>query len=62
MTVDLSDSQLMDMLHDVDEDDDVDVTSWEAEFIDSIFKQYDKYGRLTEKQRAKVLEIVEEYE
>jgi hypothetical protein len=41
---------------------DVDVTSWEAEFIDSVLRQLEAKTPLTPKQLAVVQRMVETYE
>ena len=54
-----SDEELIDLLVELDENDDISVTSWEASFIDNIFKNQ---NALTEKQRDKIEELLDKYE
>ena len=58
-----SDEELIEELIEVDSDPDVDVTAWEADFIEDMIRIY--YSRdhlnLTDNQRSKLIQIVEEY-
>jgi len=55
-----SDADIRDALEELDQEDDIDVSPWEAEFIDSVcFKN--GHLPLTEAQRAKAVEILEQY-
>lgn len=56
----LNDTEIREQLKAIDEDDDVDVTSWEADFIDSIVYQYK--GWLTAPQRTTAIKIIEKYQ
>ncbi len=55
-----SDQQLRDLLREIDESDDVDVSAWEAGFIDSVVYKYN--GPLSDKQRDSAESIIEKYE
>ena len=47
-------------LKEIDENDEIDVTSWEAGFIESVL--YGSYkGPLSEKQRSTILSMCEQY-
>ncbi len=56
----LSDEEIRDELIDIDRDEDVEVTSWEANFFESILYKYD--GPLSPRQREAALRIMERYE
>lgn len=53
-----SSKDIVDALREIDENEDISVSSWEANFLDSVFK-WD--GELTDKQRAKSIEIITKY-
>jgi hypothetical protein len=55
----MSDEDIRDDLKCIDEDEDITVGSWEADFIESVLYRYK--GRLSEKQRQKAKEIIEKY-
>ena len=52
---------LIEFLEELDKDEEVDVTMWEAEFTNSTLKQWHKQQTLTPYQRDKVIEILEKY-
>jgi len=52
------DRDIVDALRELDESEDIDVSSWEANFLDSVFK-WD--GELTDRQREKSIEIIKKY-
>ena len=54
-----SDDEIREMLTELDESEDVDVSQWEAEFLESVLFRYT--GPLTQQQRSKAIEILEEY-
>lgn len=56
----MNDEQIRNTLRDIDENEDIDVSSWEAEFIEGIV--YDYEGPLSEAQRIKAKQIIEKYE
>lgn len=55
----MSDEEIREGLKEIDENEDIDVDSWEAEFIENVVYKYQ--GPLSEKQRAKAEEIIERY-
>lgn len=56
----LTDDELKEQLTEIDNDDDIDVTPWEADFIDNVlFKQT---FPLTARQREIIEQIIERYE
>lgn len=55
----MNDEQLRAALRKIDEDDSVDVTSWEANFIESVVYRYN--GPLSPKQRDVAEKIIEKY-
>jgi hypothetical protein len=55
----VNDDEILDALRELDEDEDVTVTSWEAEFIESVV--FKGNGRLTQRQGEKALEILSRY-
>lgn len=55
----MDDNELREELRDIDESEDVDVSEWEAEFIESVVYNYQ--GPLSDKQREKAEEIIERY-
>ena len=58
----ITDDQLRDALNDIDNDDDINVSSWEANFIDSLlYKNREKYWKLTPKQRGICFRMVDNY-
>jgi hypothetical protein len=60
---DLSDVELVEKLEEVDNDSSISVTSWEAEFIQSMFDIFSESGKrkLTERQRAVIITILGKY-
>lgn len=54
-----TDAELIEQLTEIDNDDDIDVTKWEADFIDTVV--YKQKTPLTEKQRQIAERIIEEY-
>jgi len=56
----MSDAEIRERLQDIDEDDDIDVSSWEAGFIESVVYRYK--GPLSDAQREKARQIIEKYE
>lgn len=59
----LSNKEIYDTLKEIDEDSELTVSRWEADFFDSIFKQLDNtnHTHLTPKQRDTCLDIIEKY-
>jgi hypothetical protein len=55
-----SDTDIRDALEELAQEDDTDVTAWEAEFIDSVCFQ-NGHLPLTDEQRAKAVEILDPY-
>lgn len=55
----LSDAELRKCLKQIDEDDAIDVTSWEADFIEHVVYKYG--GALSDKQRASASKIIDRY-
>lgn len=54
----MTDQELREALHEIDESDDINVTSWEAEFIESVaFQSFN----LSLKQRATIEKMIERY-
>ncbi len=58
MATDLSDSEIIDRLTDLDRDDDIEVTSWEADFLESVL--YRQKG-ISPRQREVALEMLDKY-
>lgn len=56
----MTDDEIIAGLKSIDEDDDVEVTDWEADFLDSV-KKMPKPRRLSEKQRAVAIRMIEKY-
>lgn len=56
----LDDSDIRELLQELDNDDDVNVSPWEAEFIENLV--YDYGGLLSMKQRESALKILEKYD
>lgn len=56
----MTDDEIIAGLKSIDEDEDVDVTDWEADFLDRI-KKMPKPRRLTEKQRDAAIRMIEKY-
>lgn len=54
-----SDNDLRDMLKELDKDEDIEVSSWEASFIEDI--AYKTLGDLTDRQREKIIQILAKY-
>lgn len=55
-----TDEDIRDLLKQIDEDSDIDVSSWEAGFIESIVYKYD--GPLSDAQRKKALEVIDRHD
>lgn len=55
----MNDREIREALREVDEDPDVDVGSWAADFIENVLYKY--HGALSQKQREKALEIIEKH-
>lgn len=53
------DEEIRAKLREIDEDDDIDVSAWEAEFLESILHKH--RGTLSEKQRLSARKIIEKY-
>jgi hypothetical protein len=63
---DWSDMELCEELADIDQDDDVSVSDWEASFIESVALPRSRFPRgdhvpLTPRQREKAVQIIEKY-
>jgi hypothetical protein len=58
---DSDDDEIIERLKEIDEGD-ADISSWEADFLESIVYEKPEERPLTEGQREKALEIIEEYE
>lgn len=56
----MTDDEIIVGLKEIDESEDIEVSPWECEFLDSI-KKMPKPRRLTEKQKAKAEEMIERY-
>jgi hypothetical protein len=57
-----TDQQLVDRLKDVDEDEEVNATTWEANFLNDVaYKRDIEKNPLTPKQRKSAIEIIERY-
>jgi len=54
-----SDQELKDELADVDKNEEVKLSRWEQDFVENIC--HDTLSPLTEKQRNKIIEIIEEH-
>lgn len=55
----MSDEELRDELKALDQNEDIDMDSWEAGFIENVVYKYK--GPLSEPQRAKAEQIIEKY-
>ena len=55
----MDDNVLRERLIEVDNDEDLNISQWEAEFIESVCFQYD--GKLSDKQRTMAKRIAERY-
>jgi hypothetical protein len=55
----LTDSQIREKLEEIDEDDDLTVTAYEADFLNNIMYSYQ--GPLSEKQREVALRMIAQY-
>lgn len=55
----MTDEELREELKAIDKNEDIDVDSWEAGFIENVVYKYK--GPLTEAQRTKAEQIVEKY-
>lgn len=49
------------MLDDLDRPDEFELTMWEADFLDNMFRLNDKGGTLTDKQAQIIRELVDKY-
>lgn len=56
----MNDEELREELRDIDENEDIDVTPWEAEFIENVVYVFP--GDLSEKQRDIAERIIQDYE
>lgn len=56
----MDDEAIRNSLRDIDEDEDINVSSWEAGFLDSVLYKYE--GPLSEAQRKIANQIIEKYE
>ena len=56
----LTDPEIRELLLAIDESDDIDVTTWEAHFIETV--AYKWQGSWTPKVRQMVMQIVEKYQ
>ena len=54
-----SDDKLREQLREIDENEDLEVTSFEASFLESVLFKYS--GPLSEKQRAVARDMIERY-
>lgn len=59
MSDESTDSELIESLREIDNDDDIDVSRWEADFIDTVV--YKQKTPLSSKQREIARRIIEEY-
>lgn len=55
-----TDDEIVDALREIDESDDIEVSGWEGEFLDTI-KKMPKPRRLTPKQRQAAVAMIERY-
>lgn len=55
----LSDDRIRELLEELDHDDDTDVTSWEAHFLESVVYEWD--GALTDAQRRCAMRMLDKY-
>ena len=55
-----TDDDLIAELEELDGCDDPGFTDWETEFVDSVLGKWRQYGKLTEGQRTKIIEILRE--
>ena len=53
------DLELIERLKEIDESDDIEVTSWEAEFLESMV--YGGVARMSTKQRAVARRMIDQY-
>ena len=53
----MNDEEIINTLNDIDNDDDIEVTDWEGEFLESVLG----LDTLTKGQREKALEIIAAY-
>lgn len=56
----MTDEELVDGLRRIDEDEDIEVTDWEADFLDSV-KKMPKPRVLSPKQRAVAEKMIDRY-
>ena len=60
--VPVTDDQLRDKLNEIDENEEITVTRWEADFIDSLlYKNREKFWKLTDKQRKICFRMIKKY-
>ena len=57
----LTNAELIEELRELDQREDIDVSRWEATFMESMFASH-KFAALTPNERAKTIEIIEKYE
>ncbi|MCJ2530715.1 MAG: hypothetical protein LN413_00135 [Candidatus Thermoplasmatota archaeon] len=55
----LSDDEIRDLLEEIDADEDLDVTTWEADFLENVLHK--QGGPLSPRQRESALQMVERY-
>lgn len=55
----MTDEELRETLRDIDQADEIDVDSWEADFIENVLYKYK--GPLSDAQREKAQEIIDKY-
>ena len=56
----MTDDEIIDGLKEIDESDDIEVTDWECDFLDSI-KKMPKPRVLSDKQKAVAIRMIEQY-
>lgn len=55
----MTDEEIRERLMEVDQDDDIEVTSWEADFLQNILGEWE--GHLTPRQRESAEKILDKY-
>lgn len=55
----MTDEELREALRDIDQAEEIDVDSWEADFIENVLYRYK--GPLSDAQREKAQEIIDKY-
>ena len=56
----MTDDEIIDGLKEIDESDDIEVTDWECDFLDSI-KKMPKPRVLSDKQKVIAIRMIEQY-